>query len=448
MPDTSLVYRPRSPQTSQYYQCVEDHLETFEQVYDDRFPKQYGFFRPYVKKVIYRYLDCGILHNGFARVKCKDCGHEYLLAFSCKRRHFCPSCHQKRVVQFGEWLCEEVLKAVPHRHYTFSLPKIIRRYFLYDRGLLRELSHCVWESLKTFLGMVFPEDAIPGAVIAVQTFGDFLNFNPHCHVLCSDGSFFESGAFKVAPTVDTQALEKVFQHKVLSMLLRKGKITEEVAKLILSWRHSGFNVHCGPGIRPGDEEAMENIARYIVRASFSQERMTYIPDEAKVVYRSKDGKNEKTFDAIEWLAAMCSHVPNKGEQMVRYYGYYSNVSRGSRKKSDQDGLIPCLLQPEESSKGYRKNWARLIQKIYEVDPLTCPKCHGPMGIIAFIEAEDVIEKILKHLGLWEVKPRPPPRQAKTQPLYTEPHIDYSDSQVPPSDNAHYVDPEYPADLSI
>jgi len=46
-------------------------------------------------------LDCGDLHNGFARVRCEDCGHEYFLAFSCKRRHFCPSCHQKRVVEFG-----------------------------------------------------------------------------------------------------------------------------------------------------------------------------------------------------------------------------------------------------------------------------------------------------------------------------------------------------------
>jgi hypothetical protein len=73
------------------------------------------------------------------------------------------------------------------------------------------------------------------------------------------------------------------------------------------------------------EEGMENLARYIVRASFSQERMSYIPDESKVVYQSKDGKEEKVFEALEWLAAMCSNVPNKGEQMVRYYGYYSSV---------------------------------------------------------------------------------------------------------------------------
>ena len=50
---------------------------------------------------------------------------------------------------------------------------------------------------------------------------------------------------------------------------------------------------------------------------------------------------------MEWLAAMCSHVPNKGEQMVRYYGYYSNVSRGKRKRNDQDKRIPAILKPVE-----------------------------------------------------------------------------------------------------
>ena len=119
------------------------------------------------------------------------------------------------------------------------------------------------------------------------------------------------------------------------------------------------------------------------------------------------------------------------KQMVRYYGYYSNVCRGQRKKANEEGLVPCILQPEESSKGYRKNWARLIQRIYEVDPLACPRCKGEMRIIAFLEKQEVIKKILKHLDLWDIKPRPPPRMAKAQPLYTEPHIDYSDSQVPP-----------------
>ena len=154
--------------------------------------------------------------------------------------------------------------------------------------------------------------------------------------------------------------------------------------MLLGWRHSGFNVFGGQRIQPGDETAMENVARYIIRASFSQERMTYVPETSRVIYKSKDGKGEKIFDALEWLAAMCSHVPNKGEQMVRYYGHYSNVARGKRKKQDQDRLIPSILEPEGSSEEFRKSWARLIQKIYEVDPLTCPRCSGGMKVISVI----------------------------------------------------------------
>src|SRR3990170_370113 len=80
----AAVYRPRNPQLSDYYHCVEDYFETFVGIYYEQFSRQFGCWRPYIEQVIYRYLDCGDLHNGFARVKCKDCNHEYLLAFSCK----------------------------------------------------------------------------------------------------------------------------------------------------------------------------------------------------------------------------------------------------------------------------------------------------------------------------------------------------------------------------
>ncbi len=159
----------------------------------------------------------------------------------------------------------------------------------------------------------------------------------------------------------------------------------------------------------------------------------------------KDGKQEKVFDALEWLAAMCSHVPEKGEQLVRYYGFYSNVSRGRRKKQDQDDIIPSILEPDGSSKTYKKNWARLIQKIYKVDPLTCPKCSGSMRILSFIEDEEVIKKILKHLGLWDIKTRPPPR-AIAPPGNIQ--IDHSDSQLPPCEDYLYRDPDYPIETYV
>jgi hypothetical protein len=92
-------------------------------------------------------------------------------------------------------------------------------------------------------------------------------------------------------------------------------------------------------------------------------------------------------------------IPNRGEQMVRYYGYYSNVFRGKRQKEGSNDVIPCILEPQGNEKAFRKSWARLIQKIYDTDPLVCPKCHGVMRIISSIEDTSVIRDILEHLGL-------------------------------------------------
>ena len=94
-----------------------------------------------------------------------------------------------------------------------------------------------------------------------------------------------------------------------------------------------------------------NLARYIIRASFSRERMTYLLGKASaktghretghVEYRSKDGSQTKVVDALEWSAAMCFYIPNKGEQMVRYYGDYSNVARGKRKRLTLTIIFPA-----------------------------------------------------------------------------------------------------------
>jgi len=112
-------------------------------------------------------------------------------------------------VEFGEWLCVDVLKKIHHRHFIFSIPKILRRYFLYDRKLLADLSRSAWESLKVSLQEAVPQnDPIPGAVIAIQTFGDFLGFNPHCHILVTDGCFYGSrGMFRVDPPMTIISME-------------------------------------------------------------------------------------------------------------------------------------------------------------------------------------------------------------------------------------------------
>ena len=115
------------------------------------------------------------------------------------------------------------------------------------------------------------ENIMPAAAASIQTFGDFLGFNPHLHILAADGSFGDGGMFYASsPDINAEELEPLFRHKVLSMLKRKGLITNRTIELISSWRHSGFNVYCSQRIYPRETKSMENLARYIIRASFWQ----------------------------------------------------------------------------------------------------------------------------------------------------------------------------------
>jgi len=341
------------------------------------------------------------------------------------------------VVEFGAWLCEEVLKAVPHRQWVFSIPKILRKFFMTDRLLLCKLSRCAWKVLSLCLTETAGcDDARVGAAVAVHTFGDFQNFNPHLHIIVTDGCFYGNGRFLVCTPPDHKLVEEMFRHEVFKMLKSEGKIGDMLIDNLMNWRHSGFNVYCGDPLWPGDRKGLENLSRYIIRACFSQQRMTYIPgvdwsgSQAKVIYRSKDGSTCKTYDALDWLAQLTCHIPNRGEQMVRYYGHYSNKCRGQRKKSGSDEIVPTITE-FTASFASRKSWAQLIQKIYEVDPLICPKCQGRMRVIAFIEDDDVIRKILVHLGLWDTRNHDPPHPAPES--FQDCVIDESYSQLPQND---------------
>ena len=119
MPDAASaargVYKPRRPQASPLFRLVSDHLHRLQTVYDERFAREYGPWRPVVAQVADKFLACGVLDHGFARIRCDACTHEYLLAFSCKCRYFCPSCHAKRLAIWAQWLDTTLLAPVPHR---------------------------------------------------------------------------------------------------------------------------------------------------------------------------------------------------------------------------------------------------------------------------------------------------------------------------------------------
>ena len=74
------VYRPRRPKASPLWQCLQEHFDRFLDAYEERYQSRFGFLRPIIPEVVNKFLDCGDLERGFARVRCDDCKHEYLLA--------------------------------------------------------------------------------------------------------------------------------------------------------------------------------------------------------------------------------------------------------------------------------------------------------------------------------------------------------------------------------
>lgn len=110
------------------------------------------------------------------------------------------------------------------------------------------------------------------------------------------------------------------------------------------------------------------------------------------------------------------HIPGTHEKTVLYYGWYSNRTRGKRKRQPiAAGGAPARPVPppepplDEPASAASRRWARLIAKVYEVDPLVCPRCRGSMKLVSLITEDDVIYRILSHLGLLEPDPDPPAR---------------------------------------
>ena len=137
-------------------------------------------------------------------------------------------------------------------------------------------------------------------------------------------------------------------------------------------------------------------------------RLAFDLAQGKVIYRyGKTDADKVEMDYLDFIARITTHIPDKGQVMIRYYGLYSNAHRGKERKRGRATLVPptsSLPPPKEASPG----WRELIRKVYEIDPLTCPHCGAEMKVVAFITDYATIDKIIHHLGITFRTTRPPP----------------------------------------
>jgi hypothetical protein len=177
--------------------------------------------------------------------------------------------------------------------------------------------------------------------------------------------------------------------------LRERRIDEAVIRTLLGWRHSGFSLHNAVRIGPHETEGRRAVSEYVLRSPFSLEKFRYHATTGTVLYHSKMHpvlkRNYEVFSACDWLAALTTHIPNAGERLVRYYGWHSNVNRGKRRRAQGEDPPSVEESSEVAPSAATRAWARLIKQVYEVDPLVCPRCAGPMRVLAFIEQPEVID---------------------------------------------------------
>jgi hypothetical protein len=224
--------------------------------------------------------------------------------------------------------------------------------------------------------------------------------------------------------VDERAAEELFRHKVLSLLRRRGLVSEERIELLLSWRRSGFSVHNRVYAHPGQGREFEALVRYMSRSPVSLKRLRFAPGSKEVVYTREGGHDaaepteDERIDAEEFVARVLVQIPDPRRHLVRYYAAYSNRGRGQRRKaeaqleahaSSETSQEPVPTPSERAA--LRRRWANLIRRVYEADPLVCPRCGAEMRVVSFITDPRVVKRIVDHLRKRDSPARPPPPHA-------------------------------------
>jgi len=235
------VYARHRPKTTLLYQIIQEYWPEFQAEL-----ASHGRHLPaYVTKEFNEYLKCGRLEHGFLRVQCESCHDEKLVAFSCKRRGFCPSCGARRMADSAALLVDEVLPHQPMRQWVLSVPFPLRFLFASNPNAMTGALGIVNRAISTHLAHKagFTKTmAQTGAVTLIQRFGSALNLNVHFHMLFLDGVFIDSRhggnqCFRraKAPTNDELAkLMHTIAHRVGRYLEHKGLLERDIGNCYLA----------------------------------------------------------------------------------------------------------------------------------------------------------------------------------------------------------------------
>ncbi|MCF0238147.1 MAG: transposase [Sphaerochaetaceae bacterium] len=321
------------------------------------FKKKYVHrIRESVIRSVEQMIECHDFSNGYLYYECPNCDNFYMIGFSCHSR-FCQSCGQKYKKARTESVSEKLLN-VPHRQFVFTVPMQLREYFQRDRRLLNVLFTSSYEALNQCLyraskKLYKEEKRRLGVISFLHTFGRDLKWHPHVHMLVAERYIDKDGNFHKFDYFHFNYLRVTFQNILLHNIyvffkdvVKNYKLAQKVYKTSVEIREKykdGYYVY-GPKFNEtntttSDMKSLANyIARYASHPAISERRIIsfdpvnkmvkwfYDPheDEDIIDEDKKLGRQVIEESAEEFIKRIIIHIPEKGFQQIRYYGFYSN----------------------------------------------------------------------------------------------------------------------------
>ena len=358
-------YQRHRPEQTLLYRIIEQHYPVFS----THLAEQGRGLPEYVQREFEDYLKCGRLEHGFLRVRCDTCHAEHLVAFSCKRRGFCPSCGARRMAESAALLVDEVFPEQPVRQWVLSVPFPLRFLFASRPDVMGRVLGIVYRTIATHLTRkagYTKTTAHAGAVTLIQRFGSALNLNIHFHMLFLDGVYVDGGKFRwvKAPTsAELTQLAHAIAQRIGRFLERQGLLERDIENSYLAadavemgpmeqlLGHSityriavgpqqgrkvftlqtlpacdpeeqfgdspgnvaGFSLHAGVAAKAHERDKLERLCRYIARPAVSEKRLS-LTAQGKVRYELKtpyrDGTTHVIFEPLDFtaLAHPCARV--------------------------------------------------------------------------------------------------------------------------------------------
>ena len=382
-PDSAAPhYQRHRPEQTLLYQLIEQHYPAFAA----HLAEQGTSLPGYVQREFDDYLKCGRLEYGFLRLRCDSCHAEHLVAFSCKRRGFCPSCGARRMAESAALLVDEVLPQQPVRQWVLSVPFPLRFLFASRPDVMGRVLGIVYRTIATHMthkAGYTNTTAHAGAVTLIQRFGSALNLNIHFHMLFLDGVYADGGKFRwvkaptsteltqLAHTIATRTgrflerqglLERDIENSYLAAdavevgpmeQLRGHSITYRIAVGPHAGRKvftlqtlpacdpedafgnspgnvAGFSLHAGVAAKAHERDKLERLCRYITRPAVSEKRLA-LTAQGKVRYALKtpyrDGTTHVIFEPLDFLARLAALVPKPRVNLTGFHGVFAPNSK-------------------------------------------------------------------------------------------------------------------------